>query len=66
MYHLVHHGPLAAGVNAKYLQFYKKGVHSHQMCNDNINHAIMIVGYGEEDGSKYWIIKNTWGKRWGE
>lgn len=41
--------------------FYKGGVYD-QPCGDNLNHGVLIVGYGKD----YYIVKNSWGNGWGE
>ncbi|KAA8539261.1 hypothetical protein F0562_025953 [Nyssa sinensis] len=72
--HLVQHGPLAVGLNAVFMQTYIGGVSCPFICGKRwVNHGVLLVGYGSKGfsilrfGNKpYWIIKNSWGKHWGE
>ena len=59
--------PITAGIEADdNLQFYSSGVYSGP-CGTDINHAILIVGYGVTRANKpYWTIKNSWGTEWGQ
>ncbi|XP_036333892.1 cathepsin L1 [Rhagoletis pomonella] len=61
-------GPLACSVNAlETLLLYKKGIYADEECNKGeVNHAVLVVGYGSEGGKDYWIVKNSWDKNWGE
>jgi len=51
--------------NEHVFQFYRKGIIDAD-CHDSVNHAVAAVGYGVEDGKKYWILKNSWGPNWGD
>lgn len=63
------HGPVAVVVDASYssFQLYKSGVYDEPKCSPaGIDHGMCCVGYGTEDTKGYWIVKNSWGKAWGE
>jgi len=61
-------GPVSVGIHAEYsLIHYKSGVYFSASCNFfRINHAVLVVGYGNEGGNDYWLVKNSWGTNWGE
>jgi len=65
--YLVANGPVTIGINANPMQDYIRGVDDPAHCSVvNLNHAVLIVGYGTEGGVPYWLIKNSWGTTWGE
>jgi len=59
-------GPVQTGFTV-YQDFmsYKSGIYTHQTGSQLGGHAVKIVGWGEQDGTDYWIVANSWGPTWG-
>ena len=58
--------PVSIAVEADTLQFqfYSKGVFSGK-CGTDLDHGIVLTGYGTLDGKDFWKCKNSWGSDWG-
>ncbi|XP_047987093.1 thiol protease aleurain-like [Leguminivora glycinivorella] len=59
-------GPLAVAIDDADILFHKKGIVYPHDCKSKPTHAILLVGYGVENGTKYWILKNSFGTDSGE
>jgi C1A family cysteine protease len=59
--------PVSVAIQANQLAFqtYKSGI-IDSGCGDNLDHGVLLVGYGTDNGTDYWKIKNSWGPTWGE
>ena len=60
-------GPIACGIAVpQALDDYTGGIYCDDTGDMEIVHDISIIGYGEEDGQKFWLVRNSWGEHWGE
>lgn len=62
-------GPLSVGVNASLFSFlnYQSGIYSDPACQGGVNHAMLLVGFGSDERyGKYWILRNSYGKTYGD
>jgi len=62
---LATYGPISVGVDASGFQFYTGGIFTGPCSSTNLDHAMLVVGYGTQAGTGYWIGQNTWGTAWG-
>ncbi|KAJ3683075.1 hypothetical protein LUZ60_013302 [Juncus effusus] len=62
--------PVSVGIDASTLDFqlYTGGIYNGNCSSnwDDIDHAVLIVGYGSENNVDYWIVKNSWDTTWGD
>lgn len=74
MLELSQNGPLVVSFEpADDFMYYNAGVYQspqggnaiHQEWQ-RVDHAVLLVGYGEQHGKKFWKLQNSWGNEWGE
>jgi len=79
---IYHNGPIVVSFEpAEDFMFYSDGIYKsanktapsalqlHERLTQpwvQVDHAVLAVGWGVEDGKKYWLVQNSWGQDWGE
>jgi len=67
LFEAVQKGPVAVSIEADIstFQFYSGGVYDDVECGTNLDHGVLVVGYGVLESQLYWIVKNSWSAAWG-
>lgn len=62
--------PVSVAIEAdqQTFQFYQSGIIGTSSCGTNLDHGVVVVGYGVDSvsGKKYWKVRNSWGSAWGD
>jgi C1A family cysteine protease len=66
----VNRQPLSVAIQADQtvFQYYRSGVLSGDACGTQLDHAVLVAGYGTDaaTGLEYWLVKNSWDTTFGE
>jgi len=59
-------GPTSVAIEADQaaFQFYHGGIIT-KGCGQQLDHGVLVVGYGTDSGVDYFLVKNSWGAGWG-
>ncbi|KAK4752141.1 hypothetical protein SAY87_020939 [Trapa incisa] len=62
----VAHQPVSVAVEAggRAFQLYRSGIFTGS-CGTDLDHGVVVVGYGADNGVDYWTVRNSWGPMWG-
>ncbi|XP_025901770.1 cathepsin S isoform X2 [Nothoprocta perdicaria] len=61
-------GPVSVAIDATQPTFflYRSGVYDDPRCTQEVNHGVVVIGYGTLNGKDYWLVKNSWGVHFGD
>jgi len=74
---LKQNGPFVVSISPGYLfSTYKEGIYDENVITwkqlniqkpewEKVDHSVVLVGFGIENGVEYWVICNSWGEQWG-
>merc|ERR1719316_1108173 len=62
----INQGPVIVAVDASQWSFYASGVFDSCAKDAILNHAVLLVGFGQEGNRGYWLVRNSWGADWGD